>query len=107
MSGQRLAVAAQALGRRGQQGFVAEERDPAMAGRDPADTATRQADDRRARDYSAALQRDGLKGARIGVVRNRLFGYSPGADALADAAIADLKREGAVIVDPDCNVPSM
>jgi amidase len=42
----------------------------------------------------------GLRGARIGVVRNRLFGYSPAADALADAAIVDLKREGAVIVDP-------
>ncbi len=44
--------------------------------------------------------RDGLRGARIGVVRNRLFGYSPQADALAEAAIADLKREGAIVVDP-------
>src|SRR5204863_2333945 len=39
-------------------------------------------------------------GARIGVVRNRLFGYSATADALAEAAIADLKREGAVVIDP-------
>ena len=52
------------------------------------------------RDYSASLVREGLRGARIGVVRNKLFGYSPGADALAETAIADLKREGAVIVDP-------
>ena len=72
----------------------------AMSGRDPADAATAPAAARRTRDYSASLVRDGLRGARIGVVRNRLFGYSAGADALAETAIADLKREGAVIVDP-------
>ncbi len=72
----------------------------AMSGTDPADPATRLADARRMRDYSASLVRDGLRGARIGVVRNRLFGYSPAADALAEQAIADLKAQGAVIVDP-------
>lgn len=72
----------------------------AMSGSDPADAATRSADTRGRRDYSASLVRDGLRGARIGVVRNRLFGYNTAADALAEAAIADLKREGAVIVDP-------
>ena len=72
----------------------------AMSGSDAADTATRSADTRGRRDYSASLVRDGLRGARIGVVRNRLFGYNTAADALAEAAIADLKREGAVIVDP-------
>jgi amidase len=72
----------------------------AMAGTDPGDAATRSADARGRRDYSASLVRDGLRGARIGVVRNRLFGYSAAADALAEAAIADLKREGAIIVDP-------
>ena len=41
-----------------------------------------------------SLDRDGLRGARIGVVRNRLFGYSPAADRLAEAAIADMKRAG-------------
>jgi amidase len=72
----------------------------AMSGSDPADTATRAADAHRVRDYSTSLVRDGLRGARIGVVRNKLFGYSAQMDALADAAIADLKRGGAVIVDP-------
>src|SRR4051812_20967252 len=72
----------------------------AMSGSDPADTATRLADARRPRDYSTSLVREGLRGARIGVVRNRLFGYSAPMDALAEAAIADLKREGAVVVDP-------
>ena len=52
------------------------------------------------RDYSASLDPNGLKGARIGVVRNRLFGYSPAADRLAEAAIAEMKKQGAMIVDP-------
>jgi len=50
--------------------------------------------------------RDGLRGARIGVVRNRLFGYSTAADALAEQAIADMKRAGAVIIDP-ANIPTL
>ena len=72
----------------------------AMAGSDPSDGATGAADTRGSRDYSTSLVRTGLRGARIGIVRNRLFGYSPAADALAEAAIAVMKREGAVIVDP-------
>jgi amidase len=73
----------------------------AMSGTDGSDAATQQADAHRARDnYRSALDAGGLRGARIGVVRDRLFGYSPGADALAEQAIADLKRQGAVIVDP-------
>ena len=31
----------------------------------------------------------GLEGARIGVVRNKYFGYSPAADRLAEKAIDD------------------
>jgi len=72
----------------------------AMAGFDPADRATRAADARARPDYSTSLVRTGLRGARIGVVRNRPFGSSPAADALAETAIADLKREGAIVIDP-------
>jgi amidase len=72
----------------------------AMAGSDPADRATRAAAGREQPDYSASLVRTGLRGARIGVVRNRLFGSSPASDALAETAIADLKREGAIVIDP-------
>ncbi|OLC06950.1 MAG: amidase [Gemmatimonadetes bacterium 13_1_40CM_66_11] len=52
------------------------------------------------RDYSASLDPAGLRGARIGVPRKKFFGYSPEADALVQAAIAVLKSQGAVIVDP-------
>ena len=58
------------------------------------------------RDYAAALDRNGLEGARIGVVREKLFGYSPAADRLAEAAIEEMKKQGAVIVDP-ANIPTL
>ena len=78
----------------------------ALAGADPRDAATAGADAKGRRDYTKSLVRDGLRGARIGVVRNRLFGYSTAADALAEQAIADMKRAGAVIVDP-ANIPTL
>ena len=78
----------------------------AMAGSDPSDPATKDSATKGRRDYSASLDAAGLKGARLGVVRNRLFGYSPAADAIAEAAIADMKKQGAVIVDP-ANIPTL
>jgi amidase len=53
-----------------------------------------------ATNYTLSLDPNGLKGARIGVVRNKYFGYSPAADRLAEAAIAEMKKQGATIVDP-------
>jgi len=52
------------------------------------------------KDYSASLDPNGLRGARIGVARKKVFGYSPEADKLVEAAIDVLRRQGAVIVDP-------
>jgi len=73
----------------------------AMAGADPDDSATNVPPRRSAPvDYSTALDANGLKGARIGIVRDKLFGYSGAADRLADAAIATMKQQGATIVDP-------
>lgn len=78
----------------------------AMAGSDPEDAATAASSRRGSRDYSAALDANGLKGARLGIVRNRLWGYSPGMDRIAEQAIADMKKQGAVIVDP-ANIPTL
>jgi amidase len=77
----------------------------AIAGPDPDDTATTAVLRKRV-DYAAALDANGLRGARIGVIRNRLFGYSDAADRIANAAIADLKAHGAIIVDP-ANIPTL
>ncbi len=71
----------------------------AMAGADPDDPATRAARGKPV-DYVAALDPKGLRGARIGVPRAKVFGISPEADRVAEAAIAALKAAGAVIVDP-------
>ncbi len=56
-------------------------------------------------DYTAVLDANGLKEARIGVARKRFFGYSPVTDRLIETAIGDLKAAGAIIVDP-ADVPN-
>ncbi len=66
----------------------------AIAGSDPADPATKEADARKV-DYVAALQGASLKGKRLGVMR---FASGFGTDPLLEQAIALLKREGATIV---------
>ncbi len=71
-----------------------------MAGVDPRDTATAAARGHVADDYTTFLDPDGLKGARIGVIRKRFFGYSPEADAVIEDALAALKDAGTVLVDP-------
>jgi amidase len=71
----------------------------AMAGVDARDPATSSAPTAQ-EDYTAALKRDALKGARIGVARAQYFGYSAQADALIEGAIAAMKAQGATIVDP-------
>lgn len=64
----------------------------AMAGSDPQDAATADADRWRG-NYAAGLSVDGLKAMRIGVIR------APEADAtLFDAAIAKLKDGGAQVI---------
>ncbi len=49
-------------------------------------------------DYTTALDRAGLKGARIGVCRN-MFGFDPAADAHVEVAIDAMRDAGAEIVD--------
>ncbi len=51
------------------------------------------------RDYTQALDRDGLRGARIGVVRSR-FTFSPTASVIAERALEVLREAGAELVDP-------
>lgn len=70
----------------------------AMAGSDPADAATREGDARRAPSYAAPLSANGLRGVRIGVMRDRL-GSRADIRALFDAAVETLRAQGAVIVD--------
>ncbi len=72
----------------------------ALAGFDATDSATQGLAGRGPDDYAARLDERGLEGARIGVPRKKLFGSSPAADRLVEAALADMKKLGAIIVDP-------
>lgn len=71
----------------------------AMAGVDPKDPVTSESVGK-AGDYRAALDKGGLKGARIGVARN-FFGHLPELDAVIEKALLDLKAQGAVLVDTE------
>ena len=68
-----------------------------MAGSDPADPATAEADAKRT-DYSRALVPGALKGARIGVLRFAV-GEEPGTVARFEQALAELRAAGAILVD--------
>jgi amidase len=69
-----------------------------LAGTDPDDPATALA--RVESDYTRFLDPKGLQGARIGVARSKVTGYSAATDRLFEAAIETMKQAGAVIVDP-------
>lgn len=69
-----------------------------IAGSDPRDPATAEAD-QHATDYRRFLDPDGLRGKRIGVVR-QMAGAEPNADRVLEQAIALMKAQGAIIIDP-------
>jgi amidase len=77
-----------------------------LAGEDPRDPATAAARGKARQDYRTFLDPRALAGARIGVARAKLFGYSEVADRLAEQAIAAIKAAGAVIVDP-ADIPNV
>jgi amidase len=70
----------------------------ALAGPDPADPATRDAASH-ATDYTRFLDANGVRGARLGVVR-KLAGFSRHVDKVFADALAALQHLGAEIVDP-------
>jgi amidase len=71
----------------------------ALTGMDSADSATAESREHSYTDYTQFLKEDGLKGARIGVVR-RTFGFSEDVDKVMEAALETMKKQGAILVDP-------
>jgi Asp-tRNA(Asn)/Glu-tRNA(Gln) amidotransferase A subunit family amidase len=73
-----------------------------IVGTDPRDPVTAQAGAHLPQDYMASLDRNGLRGATLGVLRQAY--ERPGLDAevvrVFQAAVEDLKRAGATVVDP-------
>jgi amidase len=72
-----------------------------VSGYDPADPITKLAEGH-TKNYTLALRKDGLRGARIGVLRRYIDtpNTDPEVRALTEKAIADLKAQGATVVDP-------
>ena len=72
-----------------------------LAATDARDAATGEASSR-AHDYTRFLQRDGLKGKRLGVVRSHFGGRNDLVSAVIEKALDVLKAQGATLVDlPD------
>jgi amidase len=76
----------------------------AMTGVDERDSATRSNKKRGHSNYTKFLDRDGLKGARIGVARN-MSGTDQRIIRIFETCIEAMQYLGAVIIDP-ANVPS-
>ena len=71
----------------------------ALTGADPDDSATAASHGKSFTDYTHFLDTNGLRGARIGVVR-KYFGFNDAVDALMGQALDVIKTSGAEIVDP-------
>jgi amidase len=70
-----------------------------MQGTDSEDEATQSSKRKAYSDYAQFLDKNGLKGARIGVLR-KYFGFLPQVDAVIDSALNVLKQNGAELFDP-------
>lgn len=71
----------------------------ALIGVDPEDSYTAESQGKSYTDYTQFLDANGLKDARIGVVR-KFFGFSDGVDGIMAEAIDVMKKQGATIIDP-------
>ncbi len=70
----------------------------AMVGVDSKDSITSQFSNKGEKDYTKFLNKDGLKGKRIGVVR-QYFGRNSSLDALMEENLKKLEKAGAILVD--------
>jgi amidase len=70
-----------------------------LTGVDTEDSATAESHGKSYTDYTQFLKADGLRGARIGVVR-KTFGFMDAVDKVMEAALDAMKKEGAILVDP-------
>jgi Asp-tRNA(Asn)/Glu-tRNA(Gln) amidotransferase A subunit family amidase len=72
-----------------------------VAGYDPADPVTKESEGNATKDYTRFLDKNGLRGARIGVFRRYVDvpTTDPEIKALTEKVIADMKAQGAEVVD--------
>lgn len=70
-----------------------------LTGIDPRDPETRNSARGSRTDYNKFLDSNGLKGVRLGIARKH-FGFSDQVDKLMNDLLAEMKKQGAVMVDP-------
>jgi amidase len=78
----------------------------ALVGVDPRDEATSASAGHFHVDCTEFLDADGLRGARIGVVRRGMTGNGRAADHVLEEAIAAMREAGATVVDP-ADIPTI
>ena len=71
----------------------------ALTGEDPRDPSTSVSIGRSSTDYAGCLDRDGLRGMRIGLAR-AYMGFDERVDRLVEDACAVMRASGATIIDP-------
>ena len=70
-----------------------------LTGTDPRDARTRESEGMRYSDYTQFLDKNGLQGKRIGVLRST-FGFHEQVDEIMSKALAVMQQAGATLVDP-------
>jgi amidase len=70
-----------------------------LAAVDPDDAVTGESRGKSSADYTQFLDSQGLRGARLGVPR-KYFGFNDQVDKLINSSIEEMRKLGAVIVDP-------
>jgi len=70
-----------------------------LTGSDPRDERTEESNGNSYPDYSQFLNKDGLQGKRIGIMRSS-FGFHEKVDKIMEDAIAIMTKAGATIIDP-------
>ena len=73
----------------------------ALAGVDAADAVTLESKGKSEKDYTKFLDKNALKGKRIGIEKSFLKGRHEGVVALYQQAIEELKKQGATIIEID------
>ena len=71
----------------------------ALTGIDPRDKVTTTSWEAARLNYTTSLDKGGLKGARLGIAR-KYFGFNDRVDKLMNNLIGEMKKLGAIIIDP-------
>lgn len=73
----------------------------ALCGMDDYDVATKESEGMTEKDYTSFLDKDGLKGARIGLIKD-FTGFHPLMEGILQEAVQVMKDQGAEVIEVEC-----